>query len=150
MNQEVRELILAGEFKKAYSQINSSNIKNLRDFILTEAFDKGSITFYGFVCYLILLDEKASLHDLATDVLAYPLSYFEGAYPTALFHARRALELDPQNLEYLKFLLFFHDIPDKLIKKEEAIEIAREVLKRDPDHKIAQDTLKKYDQKIET
>ena len=54
----------------------------------------------------------------------------------ALFHARELLKLE-YNAANLEMVLFFYDIPDKLIKKSEAESIAKELQRIDPDNKVA-------------
>lgn len=148
MNQEVKNLILAGEFKKAYDQMVPFNLNELSDFLIIAAFDFGSITFYGFVNYLILLNESAALHELAATIMAQPLCYIEGAYALAFFHAQKLLELEPDDIKNKEFLLFFHIIPDKVLGKEEAIEIAKDILKVESDNKAAREIVQRYNLEI--
>ena len=65
-----------------------------------------------------------------------PLCFVEGAYSAALFHARELLAME-KSVENLERVLFFYNIPEKLIEEEEAILISREILKLEPDNKIA-------------
>jgi hypothetical protein len=67
------------------------------------------------------------------------------AFNGALFHARRRLELDSDNLRYKEFLLFFHSVPDDLINDEEAMQICLEILEQDPTNKCALRTLEQMD-----
>ncbi|CCF14315.1 hypothetical protein BLGI_2241 [Brevibacillus laterosporus GI-9] len=65
---------------------------------------------------------------LASSLLSHLLRHIDGAYKSALFHSRRALELSPNIISLKENLLFFHTVPDRLICKEEAILLAKEVL----------------------
>lgn len=64
-----------------------------------------------------------------------PLCFVEGAYSVALFHARELL-LNTKSIENMERILFFYDIPEKLVDKEEAEIIAKEILKIEPDNKV--------------
>ena len=72
----------------------------------------------------------------AIDLLLNPLCVIEGAYSVALFHARELLRKH-RNVENLERILFFSDIPEKLVSNGEAISIAREILRIDPNNKAA-------------
>lgn len=47
-----------------------------------------------------------------------------------------------RNIINLERLLFFYNIPEKLINDEEAKNIAEEILKTDANNKVAQDIIK--------
>lgn len=52
-------------------------------------------------------EETAELHILASAVLCSGLFHSNGAYRVALFHTRRAVDLEPENIDYKEELLFF-------------------------------------------
>lgn len=60
----------------------------------------------------------------------------EGAYSVALFHAREMLKKDycEENLEEL---LFYNVVPEKPLEDDEALEIANEILKMNPENAMA-------------
>lgn len=108
----------------------------LRDVILNIAYETESISVYGFIVYMIQKREKTEWIKLAIDVLINPLCFIEGAYSIALFHARELLGYD-RNVENLERILFFYNIPEKLIDDVEAYRIAEEILSMEPDNKVA-------------
>lgn len=65
-----------------------------------------------------------------------PLCHIEGAYSVALFYARELLKVSP-SVRNREQLLFFYQIPEKLISKDEAIEISIEILNQEPDNTVA-------------
>ena len=110
--------------------------------ILTLAYDTESISIYSFIQYMITKGNAALWIKLAMEVMMYPLCYIEGAYFAALFRAREMLKLE-YNAINLESILFFYDIPDKLIKKNEVESIAKELMKMEPDNKAALSILNK-------
>jgi len=86
-------------------------------------FDHQSILYYTFINDLIVNAEKAIYHYLAPMLLSQPLCHLDGAYQSAYFHAKRAVELDENNIGDKGYLLFFNAIPDQLLTDEEACTI---------------------------
>lgn len=64
----------------------------------------------------------------ASELLALALNVLPGTYPTAYWHARRAVALAPRDISYKEHLLSFHNNPDRLMSDEEARRVAQEVL----------------------
>lgn len=141
MKEKLKSLIILGKMKEASVVFKEMKYDEARDFILEIGYDTESIIIYSFVCSLLCEKESANLHYLASEILVNPLSFLVGAYNTALHHARRAIQLAPNDISFKEYLLLFYNIPDQLINKEEAIEIAREVVKKVPENKVALDIL---------
>lgn len=66
----------------------------------------------------------------------------DGAYAAAFYHAKECVRLEPGNLSYKEFLLFFYEIPDKLLDREMALQIAREILNEEPNRQVARKLIK--------
>ncbi|WP_278343214.1 hypothetical protein [Parageobacillus thermoglucosidasius] len=64
------------------------------------------------------------------------MCHLPDAYASALYHAKRAVELSPEDVSLKEHLLLFYEIPEKLISKEEAKAIAQEILKIITDNKM--------------
>ncbi|SDD12782.1 hypothetical protein SAMN05421663_1075 [Terribacillus halophilus] len=110
------------------------------DAILTEiTFSEPSIASYTFILHLLCRDEKARLHEIAFELLVHPLCHIQGAYFSALHHARRCIVLADQEelADYLSYLLFLHEVPDKVISKQEAFATANRILELDPYNEAA-------------
>lgn len=87
---------------------------------------------YAFLCYVLYDTNTAYLHNLTSVIMSTALCHIQGAYQTAFFHAKKAIELAPNDLNFKEFLLFFYVIPEKLLSHDEAMIIAKEILmKRD-------------------
>jgi hypothetical protein len=113
----------------------------VQDWVIEYGFDSNSITAYTFAWQLIHEEESADHHFMASTLMATALCHIPGGYATALYHARRAIELNPEDIELWEWLLFFYEIPDSLVSREEAEAIAKKVLVVKPDSNPAQKTL---------
>ena len=109
--------------------------------MMNVAYDTENLSVYGFIQYMIRRTENANWIKLAVDIMLNPFGFMEGAYSVALYHARE-LVLMERNIINLERLLFFYNIPEKLINDEEAKNIAKEILKTDANNKVAQDIIK--------
>jgi len=59
-----------------------------------------------------------------------------------LFHAKKALELKPNDISLQEYLLLYHTLPDKLLSDQEAEQLAKNILKFDPNNSAALNALK--------
>ncbi|WP_409304191.1 hypothetical protein [Peribacillus sp. SCS-155] len=143
MKEELIKHILDADFEEAVKIAWSMPHEDLSEHIIEAAFDRGSLIFYTFVCHMITKYEDFKLHDLAFVLLASPLCHLEGAYFSALFHARKSVELTEQkDIGSLEQLVFLQGIPDPVLSDEEAISACRKILQLDPEHETATEILK--------
>lgn len=141
MKEKLESLIISGYIEEAKDVYSKMDKAEARDVLLKIGYDTESITPYSFICSLLCEKESANLHYLASEILVNPLCFLVGAYNVALYHARRALQLEPDDISIKEYLLLFYNIPERLISKEEAIEIAKDVLNINPYSKIALNVL---------
>jgi hypothetical protein len=141
LKDKIHKLVLNNDFNELENLLENVDREELRSGILGFAFQSQSIVAYTIPCMLLIKKDTAELHYIVAEVLATALCHLEGAYSSALCHARRAVELDPTDVSLKEFLLLFHDIPEKLISTEEAKKIAAEVIKEKPDSSSARDIL---------
>lgn len=142
MNNKLKELILKGDFDQAKKIVDNLSYEELDGELTEIAFNHSSISNYTFIMSLLIEQEKVGLHEIAFDMLVNPLCHIEGAYYAALYHARRCIELSgQQDAGYLSYLLFLHDVPDKVVSNEEARVAAKKILELDPDNEVAQNFL---------
>lgn len=138
-------MILSGKLKEAGEVASTMTINELTNSLLELAYDPEGLMAYTFANYLICsLGEDSDLHYLASLLLSQPLCHFDGAYRAGLYHAKKALEISPNDTDLKVYLLFFHDIPDKLVSKEEAVILSKEILIDDPENQIAKRILQDY------
>lgn len=134
---DFKQAIIKGNFAKAKHFTLNMDLDTLTEELYLLAYDGETIAPYGFANYLLFDKESSELHYLASYLLSMGLNHLEGAYQTAFFHAKRAVELAPHDNSYKEYLLFFYEIPAKLLTKDEATKIAIEILKIDPKNKPA-------------
>lgn len=128
--------LLQGKYKEAEEICKIMDMNSIRDMVMTVAYDIENICIYSFIRYMIEKTGKASWIELAIDVMLNPLCFIEGAYSVALFHTRELLLIE-KNVTNLERIIFFYNIPEKLVDEEEAKCIAREILKVEPDNEVA-------------
>ena len=140
---DFKQAIVRGDFSKAKHLSIHMNLEALTDTLYLIAYDNETIAPYGFVNYLLLDKESSELHYLASYLLSMGLNHLEGAYQTAFFHAKKAVELSPNDNSYKEYLLLFYEIPEQLLTKEEATDIAKKILEKDPENKASLFVLKR-------
>lgn len=136
MREELKIDLVQGKYQnieRVYENIDDDIIKNI---LLEAAYEMESLCVYSFVQYMVNKTKKISWLELAIDILLGPLCFMEGAYSVALFHSRELLLVN-RSVENLERLLFFYDIPEKLVPIEEAKMIAEEILMKEPNNKVA-------------
>jgi len=143
IKERLQGLIFNYNFKEAKEIFNELNEEKQDESLLLIANETESILIYTFICYLIAENNTALIHHLASVIMSTALCYIEGAYQTAFYHAKKAIELSPTDVELKEFLLFFYEIPEKLLTKEEAIKIATEILVTKKTSKVAKEIIKK-------
>lgn len=127
IKDELKELISKGEFIKAKSIISNVKQDEIETILFEIGCDEENICAYSFICFLMMKDENVEYHCMASSLLNIAFPYLVGAYETSLHHIRRAIELDPKNMELKRTLLFFNDIPEKLVSDEEVSIILDEI-----------------------
>lgn len=139
----LKEYILSGNFKKAKEISKSLETDELEGYLLKIGYDSDNIMVYVFLCDILNEKESANIHYLSSVILIGPFSHLEGAYAGGYYHAKKAVKLDPNNIGFKEYILFFYSVPEQLLPRNEAISIAKEVLKKDPNNIAALDILKK-------
>ena len=82
-----------------------------------------------FMQYLNQIQEQIIFHEIQFDILTNALCHIEGAYQMALFHNQRLLEMNPESVRYLEWMLSLYDV--NVIDDEKALYIANKLLMYD-------------------
>lgn len=133
---DLETILWYGKYEEAEAAFEQMEEDQIRNALLSLAFDTESLCAYSFVQYMMRKTEKVFWLRMAAELMMQPLCFIEGAYSIALFHARELLSRE-KNVENLERILFFYDIPEKLVDREEALQIAKEILKAEPSNPIA-------------
>lgn len=132
----IKTNLFKGNYEDIANICKDMDADKIRDILITIAYDSENISVYSFVLYMIKKTENAIWIELAVDIMMNPLCFIEGAYSVALFHSRELLFMK-RSIRNLERILFFYNIPEKLVDKEEAQLIAQEILKKDPQNLVA-------------
>ncbi len=136
MIEKIKACLMQGKYMEVEEICNNIQLSDIKDILMNIAYDTESICVYSFIQYMIQKTEKEEWIKIAIEIMSNPLSYIEGAYSVALFHAREILSAK-KSVDNLERILFFYNIPEKLINEEEALCIAEEILDIEPKNKIA-------------
>jgi hypothetical protein len=146
MKEQIQQLILSGKFFEAKKLLNHISFEQLQDILLNIGFNDNNICAYSFICFLISGHESLEFHSLASEILIHCFPQI-GGYAAALYHVRKGIQLDPNDVEMMEMLLFFHDIPEKLVNDEEARVIATKVIEKKPESEVARYFIASYKSK---
>lgn len=144
MKDELKALLDDGQFKEAKEliKVKKITVQELGWILLEMGSDNdNSLTPYLFVSFLLLIQESAELHALASDLMSLPYAWMSGAYSVGLVHMEKAIKLSPNDMSYKQAILLFYDIPEQLLSEDKAREYAKEVLEKDPTVSVARNIL---------
>lgn len=111
MIQDILDLIIIGEFELAYKKELEISDKISRK-LFEMSYNLENIAIYSYYNYKIARQENADDHYQASLILSQILNTINGAYDISFYHAKKAIELDPNNLEYKEYILIFQHYPD--------------------------------------
>lgn len=103
---------------------------------LLDAFscEEPDIRSYAFWAFRLIKHETARDHYNASQQIRRCLYRVKGAPETSLFHARRAMALAPDELEYKRHVLaYYGDVSEHVLSRLEAMRLAKEALAADPE-----------------
>ncbi|MGG0179123.1 hypothetical protein [Gottfriedia acidiceleris] len=127
-----KDAILSGDFIKARELSLNMDGESLLEELFLIAYEEESITPYAFANFQLLEAETSENHYMISFILSMALNYLEGAYQTSFHHAKKAMELSPEDNSYKEYVLYFNKLPERLLSNEEAIEVANSILENDP------------------
>ena len=130
------QLINSGKYDESEKICLNISFSEIKNNFLKLAYDTSNFALYSFAFYMFTKTEDNRWLDLALSLVVGPLCFVEGAYSIGLFHARQLVRKS-FCVKNLVQLLFFYTIPEKLINRDEALKIAKQVLKLDPCNKVA-------------
>lgn len=142
MHDLLKDAIYRGDIGNAIAHANKISIEELEDLLMEWSFNEPNIIVYTFLTSYLESRNDVRLHALASDILCHPLCHLEGAYVASFYHAKKCIELEPNNMQYREFLLFFANVPDDVFEEKAAMNWAKEILKDDPNNKVAKNYIK--------
>lgn len=144
MNSDLEDYLIKGDFEQAFHIAQTISYDELEKQMLYLAYENESIAIYTFINSLLIELESWKLHGIAYKLLTSSLSFMEGAYISAAYHARKAIEITSyQEIGPLEDLLFLYTESLELISQPEALRLAKDILKLDEHHKLAKQVIGK-------
>ena len=135
--QCIVDLMYQLDFENAAKRLFQLSEKEQISLMVCEAADTDSIIILGFLSYILSIQNTAFYHQVISEALIQ-MCWLEGGYNLAFYHACRLLELEP-TAESNEYLLFFYNIPEKLLPEEKAYALSKEILSEKPDSMAAND-----------
>ncbi len=142
MEKKIFEYLTKAEFEKAEELLSGLTKAQIKDILRSIACETDSIVVVGFVLYLYERAQDDFWYDCAVSLLLSPFCYIDGAYSLAFRYAGIVLSHE-RSEENLVQMLFFHEIPEKLLTDEEARKIAEEIIAVNPENEAAKRVLMK-------
>ena len=126
--------------QKSFSE--TEDILNILSFDQVE--QESNLLVYTFLCYLICKHETSKLHLLTSKLMGITLNHIDKAESIGLYHGLQASRLDPENIDILEYLLYYNQIPEKLLSDKSAISFAKKIIDRHPQSMAAKMRLGLY------
>lgn len=134
---EYRKLLNDLEFDKLYINIIEKPFNEISDILHDIAYDQstgeGNLLVYSFLTMMIEKNDSRDLQILTSAVMGATLCFIKGAQMIGLYHGMRALAFEPDNVDTMEYLLYFHHIPEKLLSDSVAHGLAKKILEKNPD-----------------
>lgn len=135
-NINLEHYIVKGQYDEAKKICDNMSINDIKNEIIHIAYQTESISVYAFSEYMSSFDDCIEWYKLIIELLINPLCFIEGAYSIAFYYSKELLKKE-QSIENMERLLFFYDIPEKLLEKEKAFDMAKYIIKIDSKNAVA-------------
>lgn len=145
MKKELIEKFFVGDFEGIDILLKNMEINKQKELLMELAFETEYLSIYTYVSYRICNEKEiknlVELHQMAAELLSNCYNFIEGGYSAAFFHAKKVLELKPEDIGSLEQMLFYYIIPEKILDSKKALEIAKKIIKVDKGNRAAKRVL---------
>ncbi|MGW9856649.1 hypothetical protein ACUXIR_001097 [Staphylococcus hominis] len=143
LQEDIKLYVLNGNFEEVKNIMSNTDFMEFEEAYISCAHEHENIMFYTCILDMMKSNEIAELHDLAFLLLVYPLSEVEGALEAAYYHADASIQLtNGKEIKSLLQMLLLYAIPEPVISDSEAFKVAKQILKLDPNNRVARNVLK--------
>ncbi len=140
MEEELIKKFFIADFEGIDILLENLEINKQKDILIKLAFQTESLSIYAYINHRIFKEKSGNiipLYAIAMELLMSPFCFIEGAYSSAFYYAKQILKLEPNDIGNLEQMLFFYDIPEKLLSQKEAIKIAKKIIEVEKDNELA-------------
>ena len=131
MKERLFTALRNNEYEFVKTELARKSLVEQKELLLEYSYTFESIDILGFLDFLQENGwEEKHILLWRESILVNALCHIEGAYALGLYCAQKLYQLDA-NIINLKGLLFYNEIPEKLISDEKAQEIMKEILQKD-------------------
>jgi hypothetical protein len=106
--------------------------------------EESNLLVYSFLCHLICRHETSKLHLLTSKLMGITLNHINNAELIGLYHGLQSARLDTDNIDILEYLLYYNQIPEKLLSDKIAISFAKKIIDKRPQSMAAKMRLGLY------
>lgn len=142
-NINLKNYILNGKYDEAKEICDSMSMEDIKNEIIQIAYQTESLSVYAFSEYMSSFKDCIEWNKLIIEILINPLCFIEGAYSIAFHYSKQLLKKE-YSIDNMERLLFFYDIPERLLEKEKALDIAKSIIQIDSMNAIAKKVLKEH------
>ena len=134
-------IVKSGKFDMIdLQQVNQRFVQTLETLERVGIVDENILAYYACMKLLefeIIDEQKAAVHNEAAAIIYGGFSFMNGAAALAFYHMEKAIELDPENLEYkIVTLQALANAPGFEMDAGVRIAIANDILKLEPQNVI--------------
>jgi len=137
----LKKMILEANYKNAFiylSKLDFKGEKDQFDLLFEMATEYDNISIYSFIYYLTTkICKSENYHLLLSEILTFPTLFIDGIYDVAVFHIKEAIKLSPSDITLKHSFIFLYGIPGIPISNNLFIKMSNEILKVDPNDKLA-------------
>ena len=136
--KEVIELAEFGDVEAAYNKLVniSYDMNDFWQYTIQKVYDEISPEkFYIFLMYLYIKTGNEDCNLYMAGQMVYNRPFTDDPYQFAFYHINKAINNRPDEIKYKEFLIdYIYDYPVKFMSHEEYVEIARQILEKNPNH----------------
>ena len=136
MVKKLLEKINNGNYRPAMD-IFVNNFYDINDEYEIEIFDNNNLHTFEFMEYVGNNTNIEKIVSFVSIIFSTALCHYDNGYIRAYEYAKKLVELNPNNIENWEWILFFYEIPEKLIDKIELKNTIKKILKMDINNKVA-------------
>jgi hypothetical protein len=134
MVNEMLENINNKNYKLAL-KIFENSFNHIKEEFEMKIYDNNNFNIFEFIKYIGKHTSKEEIISFISIIFSTTLCHYKNGYKYGYYYANKLIKMNPQNIENWEWLLFFYDLPDKLMSKKKLNKILKKVLILDKNNK---------------